>query len=79
MLCPSCKHENRAGRRFCVHCGAGLELSCPSCGASAAARRAKGRSYRKSNCRKSSLTQVSHAAPKSMEQKGYLRMIGVST
>ena len=35
MLCPSCKHENRAGRRFCVHCGAGLELACPSCGASA--------------------------------------------
>ena len=35
MLCPSCKHDNRAGRKFCVHCGAGLELSCPSCGASA--------------------------------------------
>jgi hypothetical protein len=35
MFCPSCKHENRAGRRFCVHCGAGLDLSCPSCGASA--------------------------------------------
>ena len=35
MLCPSCKHENRAGRKFCVHCGVGLELSCPSCGASA--------------------------------------------
>jgi hypothetical protein len=35
MLCPSCKHENRAGRRFCVHCGAGLELTCLSCGASA--------------------------------------------
>ncbi len=34
MLCPSCAHENRAGRRFCVHCGAGLELACPSCGAS---------------------------------------------
>src|SRR6266542_1781225 len=34
MFCPSCKHENRAGRKFCVHCGAGLELSCPSCGAS---------------------------------------------
>ena len=27
MLCPSCKHENRAGRKFCVHCGAGLELA----------------------------------------------------
>ena len=35
MFCPSCKHENRAGRKFCVHCGAGLESSCPSCGASA--------------------------------------------
>jgi len=35
MLCPSCKHENRAGRKFCVHCGAGLELACPSCGAAA--------------------------------------------
>jgi class 3 adenylate cyclase len=33
VLCPSCKHENRAGRRFCVHCGAGLGLACPSCGA----------------------------------------------
>jgi class 3 adenylate cyclase len=33
MFCPSCKHENRAGRKFCVHCGAGLESSCPSCGA----------------------------------------------
>ncbi len=35
MLCLSCKHENRTGRKFCVHCGAGLELTCPSCGASA--------------------------------------------
>ncbi len=34
MLCSSCGHENRAGRRFCVHCGAGVELACPSCGAS---------------------------------------------
>src|SRR6266851_4439975 len=33
MLCPSCKHEHRAGRKFCVHCGAGLGLVCPSCGA----------------------------------------------
>src|ERR1700747_3279794 len=33
MFCPSCKHENRAGRKFCVRCGAGLELTCPSCGA----------------------------------------------
>ena len=29
MVCPSCKHENRAGRKFCVHCGAGLELDLP--------------------------------------------------
>jgi hypothetical protein len=35
VFCPSCKHENRAGRKFCVHCGAGLESSCPSCGARA--------------------------------------------
>ena len=35
MFCPSCKHENRADRKFCVHCGAGLELTCRSCGASA--------------------------------------------
>src|SRR6266496_6439488 len=34
MFCPSCKHENRAGRKFCVHCGAGLEFRCRSCGAS---------------------------------------------
>ena len=32
MLCPSCKHENRADRKFCVRCGVGLELVCPSCG-----------------------------------------------
>jgi class 3 adenylate cyclase len=35
MVCPSCGHENRAGRRFCVQCGAGLEFACPSCGAGA--------------------------------------------
>src|SRR5262245_59002613 len=35
MFCPSCKHENRAGRKFCVHCGAGLAVDCPSCGAAA--------------------------------------------
>jgi Double zinc ribbon len=34
MFCPSCKHENRAGRKFFVHCDAGLDFSCPSCGAS---------------------------------------------
>src|SRR5258706_8100455 len=35
MLCLSCAHENRAGRKFCGHCGARLEFTCPSCGASA--------------------------------------------
>jgi double zinc ribbon protein len=35
MVCPSCGHENRVGRRFCVQCGAGLALACPSCGADA--------------------------------------------
>src|SRR5262249_26610463 len=30
---PSCKHENRAGQKFCVRCGAVLPLACPSCGA----------------------------------------------
>jgi len=34
VSCSSCGHENRAGRKFCVHCGTGLELVCPSCGAS---------------------------------------------
>jgi class 3 adenylate cyclase len=38
MLCPSCKHENRAGQKFCVHCGAGLKVSCPACGARAEPR-----------------------------------------
>jgi hypothetical protein len=38
MLCPSCKGENRAGRRICLHCGTGLELASPSCGASAEPR-----------------------------------------
>ncbi|MET0164758.1 MAG: zinc ribbon domain-containing protein [Vicinamibacterales bacterium] len=38
MFCPSYKRENRAGRKFCVHCGAGLELRCASCGARAEPR-----------------------------------------
>lgn len=33
MLCPSCKHENREGRKFCAQCGAELALGCGSCGA----------------------------------------------
>ena len=33
MICPSCAAENRPGAKFCVRCGAGLELACPSCSA----------------------------------------------
>jgi class 3 adenylate cyclase len=33
MNCPSCDHENRDGRKFCVDCGAALALKCPACGA----------------------------------------------
>jgi class 3 adenylate cyclase len=33
VLCPSCGHENRAGRKFCAGCGAELTLLCGSCGA----------------------------------------------
>jgi class 3 adenylate cyclase len=33
LICPSCQHENREGRRFCGGCGASLALTCPSCGA----------------------------------------------
>jgi class 3 adenylate cyclase/tetratricopeptide (TPR) repeat protein len=32
MLCPGCKTENRAGRRFCAACGQGLPQPCPACG-----------------------------------------------
>jgi hypothetical protein len=32
MECPQCQHQNRAGRRFCSKCGAGLAPTCPSCG-----------------------------------------------
>jgi class 3 adenylate cyclase len=32
MLCPGCKTENRAGRRFCSGCGQPLPLPCPACG-----------------------------------------------
>src|SRR6266498_1108536 len=31
MFCPSCKHGNRAGRKFCARCGAKLTLVCASC------------------------------------------------
>jgi len=33
MRCPSCKHENRAERRFCAECGTALSLPCAACGA----------------------------------------------
>ncbi|MFN8622408.1 MAG: adenylate/guanylate cyclase domain-containing protein [Chloroflexota bacterium] len=33
MICQACGTQNRAGRRFCVNCGATLLLACPSCGA----------------------------------------------
>jgi class 3 adenylate cyclase/tetratricopeptide (TPR) repeat protein len=32
MLCPGCKTENRAGRRFCAACGQPLPVPCPACG-----------------------------------------------
>ena len=34
MTCANCGTENRAGRKFCAHCGVALAFSCPSCGAS---------------------------------------------
>jgi class 3 adenylate cyclase/tetratricopeptide (TPR) repeat protein len=33
MGCTACGGENRAGRKFCAHCGAPLALTCPACGA----------------------------------------------
>ena len=35
MQCPSCGHENREGRNFCVECGSrfSTELRCANCGA----------------------------------------------
>ncbi len=32
MQCAGCGHDNRAGRRFCAGCGAGLEAPCARCG-----------------------------------------------
>jgi class 3 adenylate cyclase len=32
VLCASCSHDNRPGRKFCANCGAELVLACPSCG-----------------------------------------------
>lgn len=33
MPCLFCGRENRAGRKFCAHCGTKLTLICTSCGA----------------------------------------------
>jgi len=33
VTCAECGHENRAGRKFCAECGAGLALACGTCGA----------------------------------------------
>jgi adenylate cyclase len=30
--CPACRHENRAGAKFCDECGAPLPRACPKCG-----------------------------------------------
>jgi class 3 adenylate cyclase len=32
VTCAECGHENRAGRKFCAECGAGLALACNACG-----------------------------------------------
>jgi len=32
MKCPQCQHENPAGAKFCMECGARLEYVCPQCG-----------------------------------------------
>ncbi len=32
LRCSRCGTENRAGRRFCAQCGAGLPAPCPACG-----------------------------------------------
>ncbi|MBI1735621.1 MAG: AAA family ATPase [Candidatus Rokubacteria bacterium] len=32
VTCGSCRHENRAGAKFCEACGAKLERRCPACG-----------------------------------------------
>jgi class 3 adenylate cyclase/tetratricopeptide (TPR) repeat protein len=33
MLCPNCKTENPAGKKFCGDCGGALAAVCPKCGA----------------------------------------------
>src|SRR6185436_13881238 len=37
VTCPSCETAIPQGARFCMSCGAALELSCPSCGTTASA------------------------------------------
>ena len=32
MICPQCKAENPAGRKFCGDCGSALEMACSHCG-----------------------------------------------
>src|SRR4051794_1809562 len=32
MQCPTCRHDNRDGRRFCSECGAPLLAACSGCG-----------------------------------------------
>lgn len=34
MKCPKCQFENREGAKFCLQCGAKLEVDCPHCGKS---------------------------------------------
>ncbi len=31
MICPSCSHSNREGRKFCSECGIAFEIPCPRC------------------------------------------------
>src|SRR5262245_5346099 len=31
MQCPRCRHENPAGSKFCLECGASFGLKCSSC------------------------------------------------
>jgi class 3 adenylate cyclase/tetratricopeptide (TPR) repeat protein len=35
VQCAACRHDNRAGAKFCDECGAALPRACPACGASA--------------------------------------------
>ena len=35
MQCPGCRHDNRAGAKFCDECGGPLPRACPACGAAA--------------------------------------------